>query len=129
MKFKGGKVNETESSIEYFLINLPESMEGTKKFINALVDSENHDYFETLPIQTIIQYKWEKYTKDFFMKQFCLFLIFFFMNFTDIYYSILYKELNESSDIISDERNALVYVPLKLICSAILLYFCYYEFR
>ncbi len=46
--------NETKTSIEYYFINLPESMESSKKFINALVESGNHDYFETLPIQTMI---------------------------------------------------------------------------
>ncbi len=43
-------------------------MESDKELINALVESGNHDYFESLPIQTIIQFKWEKYTKDFFLK-------------------------------------------------------------
>ncbi len=104
-------------------------MESDKDLINALVESGNHDYFESLPIQTIIQFKWEKYTKDFFLKQFYLFLVFFFVNFTDIYYSILSKEIDENSFITSDGRNPFVYIPLKVICGIILLYFGIYECR
>ncbi len=47
--------NETKASIEYYFINLPESMtKDPTKLIKALVQSGNHDYFESLPIQTII---------------------------------------------------------------------------
>ncbi len=42
--------NEPKTSVEYYFINLPESMKGPTKFINALVQSGNHDYFESLPI-------------------------------------------------------------------------------
>ncbi len=61
--------NETKETIEYYFINLPESMtKNPSKFIKTLVETGNYDYFESLPIQTIIQFKWEKYTKDFFLK-------------------------------------------------------------
>ncbi len=44
-----------KSSIEYYFINLPESMaKDPTKLMNALVESGNHDYFESLPIQNII---------------------------------------------------------------------------
>ncbi len=43
--------NGSKTSIEYFFINLPESLsKDPTSFINALVESGNHDYFETLPI-------------------------------------------------------------------------------
>ncbi len=42
--------NETKTSIEYFFINLPESMKSNNNLIDALVESGNHDYFESLPI-------------------------------------------------------------------------------
>lgn len=46
--------NEPKTSIEYYFINLPKSMESKAELISALVQSGNHDYFESLPIQTII---------------------------------------------------------------------------
>ncbi len=58
----------SSSSIEYYLINLPESLKEPKTLLNAIVQSGNHDYFELLPIQTIIKFKWEMYAKDFFLK-------------------------------------------------------------
>ncbi len=66
---------------------------------------------------------------DFFLKQFYLFLVFFLVNFSDIYYSILSKEIDDNSVIISDARNPLIYITLKVICGIILLYFGIYEFR
>ncbi len=121
---------EAKTSIEYFFINLPESMtQNPTELINALVQSGNHDYFESLPIQTIIQFKWEKYTRDFFLKQFYFFLIFFFVNFGDIYYSIFSKEIDDSSMIISDGRDPYIYITLKSICGLVLLYFGFHEIR
>lgn len=122
------KANKT--SVEYFFINLPEclSKEGPN-FIKTLVSTGNHDYFESLPIQTIIEFKWDKYTRDFFVKQFYIFLIFFFANIVDIYYSILIKEVNDNSEIVSDDRIIYVCIGLKTICVAILLYFCHHEIK
>ncbi len=60
---------ETKASIEYFFINIPESMtKEPTKLMKALVESGNNEYFESLPIQTIIQFKWGKYTRDYFLR-------------------------------------------------------------
>ena len=64
-------------SIEYFLVNLPDTLQkDPKKLMQTLSESDNIEYFENLTIQTIIKYKWNKYTKNFFQFQFNIFLIF-----------------------------------------------------
>ncbi len=50
INLKEEEENDVKTSIEYYLINLPESMASNKDFISALVECGNHDYFESLPI-------------------------------------------------------------------------------
>ncbi len=53
--FKEEDENEPKTSIEYYFVNLPESMTKDPTLLtSALVETGNHDYFESLPIQTII---------------------------------------------------------------------------
>ncbi len=121
--------DEAKTSIEYFFINLPQSLTKCPTlFTKTLLATENYDYFETTAVQTIIKYKWEKYTRNFFVSQFQIFLIFFFANLSDIYYSLLTKELDNDSFIIKDERMIEVCIALKSVCSLVLVYFMYYEF-
>ncbi len=56
-------------------------------------------------------------------------MVFFFGNISDIYYSILYKEIDENSIIISDGRDPKIYITIEVICGIILLYFALHEIR
>lgn len=55
-------------SVEYFLLNIPQtiSSEDPTEFIQNLVNCNDLELFETLPIQTIIRFKWDNYAKRFF---------------------------------------------------------------
>lgn len=116
--------------MEYFLLNIPKSLSANPLLIiRALLENGNADYFETLPVQILIKYKWETFTKSFFERQFYLFLIFFGVLFADIYYSIINKLLGDDNEVIEDDRHLYVFIPFKLVCSAILGYFTYYEIK
>lgn len=60
---------QNKSSIEYFLVNLPDCLQhNPTKFLQVMVEFGTNDYFESLAVQTIINFKWEKYTRDYFIK-------------------------------------------------------------
>ncbi len=56
--------------------------------------------------------------------QFYIFLIFFFTNIADIYYSLYSKDVDETTEtVINDSRLLYVSIPLKIVCAGILAYF------
>jgi len=63
------------------------------------------------------------------MKQFLLFLIFFFSYLTDVYFSLLSKTVNEDDQIIEDSRNIWISLVLKFVCILLLIYFMIYEIQ
>ncbi|CDW81494.1 UNKNOWN [Stylonychia lemnae] len=55
------KQSESQTSIEYYLINLPKTLQKLD-LIKALSISQKLEYFDNLTIQTIIKFKWKQYT-------------------------------------------------------------------
>jgi hypothetical protein len=64
--------------MEYFLINLPKTLGGENptSLIKALTESADIFLFDNLAIQSIINYKWNTYTRKFFLKQLIIFIVF-----------------------------------------------------
>ncbi|CDW90703.1 wd-40 repeat protein [Stylonychia lemnae] len=135
-------VNSTSdglASIEYFLINLPDTLtKNPKNLMIALSESENIEYFENLTIQTIIKFKWNQYTKNYFQNQFFIFLVFVVSFVLEIYQSISFgktqalpteEERLQGIEFYPDTRNLVIMIINKTICSSVLLYFFYYEVR
>ncbi|CDW79775.1 wd-40 repeat protein [Stylonychia lemnae] len=129
--------SEGFASIEYYLINLPETLTtNPKQLMKTLSQSDNIEYFENLTIQTIIKFKWNQYTKNFFQNQFLIFLIFLVSFFFEIYYSIsqgkTQADLKVDGESIAqpDTREiAVIAVTSWENFRQILLYFFYYEVR
>lgn len=73
---KEGKDSQM-ASIEYFLINLPETLtRNPKRFIKALCETNRDEMFDELAVQTILKFKWEAFTRKFFSMQAFIFFIF-----------------------------------------------------
>ncbi|CDW83104.1 wd-40 repeat protein [Stylonychia lemnae] len=135
------EINKSEglASIEYYLINLPSTLTiNPKNLMKTLSETEKIEYFENLTIQTIIKFKWNHYTKNFFQNQFLIFLIFVVSFVFEIYYSISSgktqaqpskEDLLKGMEINEDTRNLATMIVNKCICTIVLLYFFYYEVR
>eukprot|EP00347_Sterkiella_histriomuscorum_P008450 403345053 len=121
--------NQTQQQpIEYYLVNLPETLtKEPKKLMEVLSETETMELFETLTIQTIINFKWNSYTKTFFQTQFNIFLIFCLSFMIEILYSLIL--VDRRSDPITDERNLIVQYSLKAVSFLILIYFFVYEIK
>ena len=98
LKKKNDNSSEQMASIEYYMINLPESLTqsaegsgGPSKFIKCLLDYDNIDIYENLLVKTIIDYKWQRYTRNFFAGQFILFLCFLTCYCADLFYSVFFN--------------------------------------
>jgi len=115
--------------IEYFVVNLPEALTNEpKELVNSLLSSSSIEIYENLTIQTIINFKWQKYTKQFFQMQFYIFLVFVFSLIGDILISLELTE-NETKiwdDLFTNYNCALVFC-LKFVCLGILSYFSKHE--
>eukprot|EP00347_Sterkiella_histriomuscorum_P004138 403361610 len=110
---------------ENFIINLPESIRNTD-FIENLTNYENIEIFETPIIQAIIDYKWDKYTKNYFRNHFALFLGFLALVIFDIYYFVI----NLNKEGLTDEEIQTIFIQklcLQLVCWSYLLFLSYYE--
>jgi hypothetical protein len=60
------KSSNRQMSIDYYLINLPETLtHKPQRLMRALAKSEDVSLFENLTIQTIITFKWNKYTRGY----------------------------------------------------------------
>ena len=77
--------NQNKKLIEYYLVNMPDSITkgDPRNFIKTLINSSDLELYETLPIQTIVTFKWG-YTKMFFIRQLLIFLLYIIALVTDL---------------------------------------------
>eukprot|EP00347_Sterkiella_histriomuscorum_P010233 403377082 len=124
------KDGEPLNSIEYFLINIPETMTADpKRFMKTLADCERMEIFENITIQTVINYKWQTYTKSFFQMQFVFYVLFILGYVVDLFYSLHEKDYNADLEVTRDDRNLAIMLVMKGFCCVILAYFGYYEIK
>ena len=79
-----------QAEIEYFAVNLKITLTGNKQLFAKLVQQASDKDVTCLEIetlQTVIDYKWVKYTKGFFIKRFFLHLFFIFWLLIDLVFS------------------------------------------
>eukprot|EP00347_Sterkiella_histriomuscorum_P017796 403347960 len=120
--------HEKLTSIEYFLINLPVTLtKEPKKLMQVLSKSENIEIFEYLAVQAIIDFKWYQYTKQFFQKQFFIFLVFCFTYIFEVLYTLI--NVNRRENPIVDDRNPIVLYTFKAVSLIVLSYFIVYEIK
>ncbi|CDW81576.1 UNKNOWN [Stylonychia lemnae] len=134
--------NESMVSIEYYLINLPETLTiNPREIMKELSDTGRPEYFENKAIQTIINFKWNTYTKNFYQKKFYIYLIFMVTFIFDIFYSAysrssdvkqgteddlkVIKEETQVSEV--SEPNIWVKIVTKSVCTVILIFFLIHE--
>eukprot|EP00347_Sterkiella_histriomuscorum_P008062 403346519 len=108
----GGQSNQ----IDYLLVNIPQTLRS-KKFIPNLVDLDNLEIFESECIQIILDYKWQTYTRRFYLIQFYVFILFLVAYAIDIYFFVIQKE----------ERDIAQQLIVKLTCLVCLLASGFYE--
>ncbi|CDW79849.1 wd-40 repeat protein [Stylonychia lemnae] len=141
----GGKLedlnegNETLVSIEYHLINLPQTLRNNpQQLMQVLSETERPEYFENQVIQAIIKFKWNKYTKSFYQNRFYIYLIFMASFIFDIFYSVYAtqndqekSEQKSSADLDTEilQPNIWIKISSKIICSLVLLFFLIYELK
>ncbi|CDW72372.1 wd-40 repeat protein [Stylonychia lemnae] len=140
----GGKLSKSDSedesmvSVEYQLINLPETLtRNPRELMKELSDTEKPEYFENLVIQNIINFKWNTYTKTVYQKKFYIYLIFLATFIFDIFYSAysnkrqVKAETEENQLIVNasevSEPNIWIKISAKVVCSAVLIYFLLHE--
>eukprot|EP00347_Sterkiella_histriomuscorum_P001793 403370658 len=104
--------------VEYFLINIPQTMQKFD-FIQNLSSINDLDIFETLCIQVILDYKWETYTNKFFLMQFTIFILFLVAYITDLYFFVIQGNQRELSQ----------QLIVKLVCAGTLLVSGSYEIK
>lgn len=75
-EFLKQKVDKASNSIEYFSLGLKASLGSKQDFMKVLSQSKRDDLFESNSIQAVIDFKWEAYTKNYFLWQFLYFLLF-----------------------------------------------------
>eukprot|EP00347_Sterkiella_histriomuscorum_P014018 403362477 len=118
---EGQEVNdEAQVQVEQFLINIPCTMKD-KDFVRSLIESENLEYFETELIQTVLNFKWERYAEKFFINQFYLYIVFLLFYVTDLYFFTISGGEEE------DQRSMIQQLVLKLTCVGYLVLQEYYE--
>lgn len=110
-------------SIEYFMVNIPETLTniiedesgalGPSKIMMSLLEYPNIDIFENACIQTIIDFKWQKYTKWYYVIQAIIYLSFFVIFIADLFYSVFYNQ----------RRDFNLVLCLKIVCNAFLFFF------
>ncbi|CDW81541.1 wd-40 repeat protein [Stylonychia lemnae] len=125
-------------SIEYHLIILPVTLQNNpKQLMKVLSETERPEYFENKVIQTIINFKWNEYTKRFYEFGFYIYLIFMTSFIFDIFYSTYATQSNcdEKDDVVGQSNteilrpNIWIKISNKIICSGILIYFLVYEIK
>ncbi|CDW84948.1 UNKNOWN [Stylonychia lemnae] len=125
------------ASIEYHLINLPVTLkEKPQQLMNVLSQTENPEYFENKTIQTIINFKWNQYTKQFYKNRFYVYLIFMASFIFDIFYSTYASQSNSDPTQQDGEAvlettppNIWLKISTKVICGGVLIYFLIYEIQ
>eukprot|EP00347_Sterkiella_histriomuscorum_P023209 403335532 len=120
--------NDQQHPIEYFLVNLPETLTfQPQQLQKVLSEAESIELFEFLALQTIINFKWQRYTKGFFQTQFSIFLIFCFSFLFEILYSLIL--VDKAQDPPLDNRNIYVLYSSQAVSLSVLIYFFIYEIK
>ncbi|CDW76701.1 UNKNOWN [Stylonychia lemnae] len=129
---------ESMASIEYHLINLPITLQkNPTELMKVLSETDKPEYFENKIIQSIIHYKWNQYTKQFYQDRFYIYLIFMASFIFDIFYQTYsMKNLNDitkqnSGDLENEvlQPNIWVKITTKTICGMVIMYFLIYELK
>eukprot|EP00347_Sterkiella_histriomuscorum_P004167 403361497 len=121
-------IKQQQQPIEYYLVNLPDTLtQEPRRLMEVLAETDKMELFETLSIQSIINFKWNNYTKTFFQTQFNIFLIFCFSFLIEVLYTL--TQIDRRSDPIVDERDMTVLYPLKGVSLIVLIYFFVYEIK
>eukprot|EP00347_Sterkiella_histriomuscorum_P013718 403363632 len=147
IKYLGQYVTEINDKpmiqVEQYLINIPETLTN-KNFIKSLVQAEKLDYYETEFIQTVLNFKWDKYCYKFYLQQFVLYLVFITAYIIDIYFFTVKGSVNNESNSDSqggessegvqgrdnwDDRSLTQQLILKLVCISYFILQEVYEFR
>ncbi|CDW91093.1 wd-40 repeat protein [Stylonychia lemnae] len=125
-------------SIEYHMINLPITLQNQPtKLMKVLSESDKPEYFENKIIQSIINFKWNQYTKSFYQQNFQIYLIFMVFFIFDIFYTTytskqndkIDEQLSAQTEVEETRPNIWVKTSTKIICSIVLLYFLIHEIR
>ncbi|CDW87575.1 UNKNOWN [Stylonychia lemnae] len=130
---EGKDVSQIMVAIEYFMINLPDSLASNQlELIKTLSNSDSSDYFESEVLQTIIKFKWQRYTKSFYQFQFMVYLLFMISFIIEIYHSTFKGKTQidpeDGSDAIDDRKSYLIIIN-KVVSASTLFFFLTYELR
>eukprot|EP00347_Sterkiella_histriomuscorum_P008640 403344324 len=121
-KFVGSKIKENKDmgqvQVEYFFLNIPVTS-LSKEFMQNLAELRDLEIYETLPIQTIIDYKWKKFAYWSTFKQFLLFMMFLINYVVDIYLFIC----------IGQERDTVMLIIPKIFCLIYVILMERYEYK
>ncbi|CDW85076.1 wd-40 repeat protein [Stylonychia lemnae] len=133
--------DESLNSIEYNLINLPKTLiNNPTELMKVLSNSDKPEYFENQIIQSIINFKWKKYTLSYYQTQFYIYLIFMTAFTFDIFYTTYssksYNDYTKQQEVKQADDNPEDYVPnilvkisTKIICGLVLIFFLIHEIR
>ncbi|CDW78457.1 wd-40 repeat protein [Stylonychia lemnae] len=126
-------------SIEYYLINLPLTLKtNPQELMKVLRETDMPEYFENKVIQSIINFKWNKYTKSFYQTRFYIYLIFMATFIFDIFYSTYASQApneqtnDQAEELKNDEvfsPNIWIKISAKALCSIVLIFFLIYEVK
>eukprot|EP00347_Sterkiella_histriomuscorum_P012349 403368936 len=123
-------LNEPQHAVEYFLINMPDTMkQDPLRLMKTLSQCQKMEIFEALPIQTIINHKWNTYTKMFFQRQFRIYITFMMFFIADLFNSLYNKEIDENYNVVVDNRQLWITLPTKIISFLCIMFFGIYELR
>ncbi|CDW76933.1 UNKNOWN [Stylonychia lemnae] len=132
------KSEDIQVSIEYDLINLPQTLQNNpRNLMKVLSESDIPEYFENKVIQTIINFKWNTYTKSYYETRFYIYLIFMASLIFDIFYTT-YTSQKPSSDQDNSVENTTdhdiqpsiwIKISTKIICLFVLLFFTIHEIK
>ncbi|CDW84942.1 wd-40 repeat protein [Stylonychia lemnae] len=124
------------ASIEYHLINLPTTLSINPEYLMKVLSlTEKPEYFENKTIQIIINFKWNKYSQQFYKNRFYVYLIFMASFIFDIFYSTYATQKNQEETEVSSQEaedslpNIWIKITTKIICSLVLIYFLIYEIK
>ncbi|CDW87439.1 wd-40 repeat protein [Stylonychia lemnae] len=115
-------------SIEYLLLNLQKTLsQNPKNLMISLSKSDANEYFENTVIQTIINFKWQTYSKGYYEFKFYIFMEFVLFFIFEIFYSNYYGKTQMQFK--KDSRDFNYIAIIKINNSLVLLYFLFDELR
>lgn len=113
---------EKKYQVQYFVVNLRKllTIEQSTKFLQTIQDLSDEDItiLDIEVIQTIIQYKWQRYTRIFFFNQLLTLLAFCVCFIADLYY---WTDLGRGSVITAR-------IVSRSLCTCVIVYFAAYEY-